>query len=195
MSEGPQMNEQECVKVGKDGKPFGSESSAERFMQNIGLDPDVWGPYRYDGGYAVKKHRFALWQREQAQEKVERDAKERSAKPMEYKRVIITGRNSPSDWPKAWANVNGQFPAGIEMERGKEIVLPMSLINVLRDAWHPSMTKPKDNPEVPMVEGEPVYTFPLNIVGDATEKEWLEFLGRGRVAVERTKEAYNRDHH
>ena len=43
MSESPRMVEAECVKFGKEGKPFGSESSAHQSFQNLGLDGDVWG--------------------------------------------------------------------------------------------------------------------------------------------------------
>lgn len=194
MSEGPQMRESECVKLGKEGKPFLSESSAQQSFTNLGLDGDVWGVYRYDGGYALMKHKFANQRREEADAAAAKRAKDAKAAPMKYRKIRIAGRGSPSDWPKAWLNHNGQYPAGLEIERGKVVVLPEPLVNVLRDAHVPVFQRPKDRPEIPMVEGEPVYTFPFDDMGEATEAEFDDYMKRGRKARQETEEKYRREH-
>jgi len=194
MSESPRMVEAECVKLGKEGKPFLSESSAHQSFQNLGLDGDVWGIYRYDGGYALMKHRFYAWKRDEDQKAVAEKAKKAKAQPMKYRKIRLAGRGSPSDWPKGWVNINGQYPAGLEIERGKVVVLPEPLVGVLRDAYVPVFQRPKDRPEVPMVEGEPVYTFPFDDMGEATKEEFEEYMNRGRKATAATLEKYRREH-
>jgi len=194
MSEIPQMNEAESVKRNKDGKPFGSEGSAIQALQNQGLDGDVWGVYRYEGGYALMKHRFYAWKRDEDEKAAKARAKAAKAEPMKYRKIRLAGRGSPNDWPKGWANVNGQYPAGLEIERGKTVVLPETIVNVLRDAYVPNFMRPRDRPEIPMVEGEPVYTFPFDDFGPATKEEFDEFMQRGRVATAATIEKHRREH-
>ena len=194
MSESPQMIESECVKRGKDGKPFGSEASAQQSFQNLGLDGDVWGVYRYDGGYALMKHRYNGWLRDEADKKAAARAKEAKAKPVTFRKIRLAGRGGPGDWPKGWVNINGQYPAGLEIERGKVVVLPEPLVNVLRDAYVPVFQRPKDRPEVPMVEGEPVYTFPFDDLGEATKEEFDDYMNRGRKAATATVDKYRREH-
>ena len=194
MSESPQMVEAECVKRGKDGKPFGSEASAHQAFQNLGLDGDVWGIYRYDGGHALMKHKYHGWLREEADKQAAEKAKKAKEKPLTYRKVRLAGRGSPSDWPKGWVNINGQYPAGLEIERGKVVVLPEPIVNVLRDAYVPVFQRPKDRPEVPMVEGEPVYTFPFDDLGEATKDEFDEYMNKGRKATAATLEKYRREH-
>jgi hypothetical protein len=193
MSEIP-MKEAECVKLNKDGKPFGSEGSAMQALQNLGMVGDVWGVYRYDGGYAMMKHQFYARKRDEAEEAAKARDKAAKTAPMTYRKIRLAGRGSPNDWPKGWANVNGQFPAGLEIERGKTVVLPDSIVSVLRDAHVPVFMRPKDRPEVPMVEGEPVYTFPFDDFGPATKEEFDEFMQRGRVATVATIEKHRREH-
>lgn len=194
MSESPKMREDECVKLGKDNKPFGSEASAQQSLLNLGLDGDVWGIYRYEGGHALMKHKFANQRREDADAEVAKRAKDAKAKPAKYRKIRLAGRGSPSDWPQGWANANGMYPAGLQIERGKMVVLPEIIVNVLRDAHVPVFQRPKDRPEVPMVEGEPVYTFPFDDLGEATEAEFNEFMQRGRLASTATVEKYRREH-
>jgi len=194
MSESPKMQESECVKLGKEGKPFGSEAAAQQSFLNLGLDGDVWGIYRYEGGYALMKHKFENQRRQEAEQAAAKRAKDAKAQPPKYRKIRVAGRGSPNDWPKAWVNANGMFPAGLEIERGKIVVLPEILVSVLRDANVPVFQRPKDRPEIPMVEGEPVYTFPFDDLGEATEAEFNEFLKRGRQAATATVEKYRREH-
>jgi len=194
MSESPQMVEAECVKRDKNGKLFGSEASAQQAFLNLGLDGDVWGAYRYDGGYALIKHKYREWLRRQAEEMAAEREKEAKAKPLKFRKIRLAGRGSTGDWPKGWVNINGQYPAGLEIERGKVVVLPDPLVNVLRDAYVPVFQRPKDRPEVPMVEGEPVYTFPFDDLGEATKEEFDDYMNRGRVAAAATVDRYKREH-
>lgn len=167
------------VKTGKDGKPFTSDARAETELRKIGLDEDVWGVCRYDGGYVIAKHKWIAHRRVEEHEAAETRARKANAKPETYHWVVIAGGGDPNDYVNVPVNCNGEFPGMLWIQRNKRVPLPSRLINVLMDAHHGNY-RPMTGGTVPCRKEGDIWLFPVTVHEEATEKDWEGFFEHGR---------------
>ncbi len=178
MSTSQELIESECVRLDKKGHPFISENQAESFQAAEQLPPNVWGICRYNGGFAVAQWQWIVAEKKRAEEKAEAEALAKAAKPEEYRFIILSGA-SENDYQEVPVNVNGQYPGMLWLKRGVKLALPMSIINVLKDAKHGNYKRSSD-PQVPCVRDGDVTLFPFSDLGPATKEDWEKSFNLGR---------------
>ena len=168
------------MKLAKTGKPYRSEDEAKRTMVNDGMDADVWGICKFEDGWVIAKH---SWIAGRLRDEVkEHDVAVRAAntKPMRYLRVKLAVHSNPNEYNKVPVGVNGQI---LWLTRGVEIVLPENYVDVLRQSVQTQYAE-SDNPEVPYKNVGTMHRYPLEILGEGTETEFMKVFQQQKVETE-----------
>jgi hypothetical protein len=167
------------VKMGRDGKPWGTREAAEKHLADEQLDLDVWGVTQRAGKWIIAKH---VWILQQAKER-EEDAAAASAKPQGPKKYVLVRfmeKSDPNDLPHVPIAVQGRQLRGI---RGKECVLPQEFVEGLQHAvqqqWEPN-SDPKPGEPPARIVGQ-FLRYPFTVVREASSDEFQAALKEGNA--------------
>lgn len=171
------------VTVREDGSPFPSEMEALDFIRDKKMR-DV-RPYMYRGGWGIAKEGLTeeeidplRKQREEDEAKSARAAKA-AAELQKFYRVVIHAPTNPLANGEQTHVLLTDGNYYLTVMRGQQVVLPDSLVQVLKHACHdvaqyvPGYGRQVMAPDVPR--------FPYNVIGQATREDFLQFLREGNV--------------
>jgi len=180
-------------RTGKDGKGFKSEADAAKYIENQGLNDREYGTVLWQGAWYVEAYADTV-KREREEKREEEEAAKTKAAKDTYKRVRFLGAHNPdNETARVELMCNGKC---LVIEREKEVIVPQRFLNVADEAARVQI-QPLANPrigETPYVVGkDPVKTYPYQVIGDATEAEYLKMLEKGNKAQEEEFERLRRE--
>lgn len=168
------------------GKPWPSAKAAQsEGIAKANRDPQTFGVLEYEGGYAVATYRYIMVQRDRRlAEKAAIEAENSRSKKMRFFRVMIHPRHSDNDPENILLSVNNWQ---LVVTRGKECILPEPHYNDLNEAEMEDLSPAindaflaKQAERAIKVGANMIKRFPFALIGEATEAEFQEFMGRMR---------------
>jgi len=171
-----------------DGTPFQSKKAADAYIKQKELDPKHFEAFKHQGGWVV----FNLDVLPNGMVETLRKAatampsKKDAAPKMEYFKVIFQAKTNPNDENDVPLSLNGTT---ILLKRDTVVILPKSYLEV---ADHTVKNQYEQKPGHDRKIVGKVRKFMYQVVGPATEAEFLEFKKSGNAL--RDKELEAREH-
>ena len=169
------------------GKPFSTVKDAEIHLRKQNLNPREYGTLPYEGGFGITTFEEILRRRDEADRQREA-ARERNRipAPMKFYRVQIHPGIGDNDSKTVLLSVAND---AIVVNRGETVILDEPHMEVLRNAKMEDM-QPVDkqtqalNPERAIAASHAMaFRFPFTMLGEATAKEFEEFMALMRKST------------
>lgn len=94
--------------------------------------------------------------------------------PKKYHKILVFKGNQKDDLSYVPVSVNGY---AWKIERGVQVIVPSVVTDVLNNAVQDITTQSADG-----LVTRPAHRFPFQIVGEATEREYLDFMTKNTQA-------------
>lgn len=176
----------DALLIGATGKPFSTEKWATISMEKKGLDPSKHTVVEHPlGGYAIKRisKEGEVPMGYKDEEGVKVDIKPAVTNAEKYFKVRFHAKSNPNDTDNVTLGVNGEI---LVIKREEEIIIPERFVECARHATYPQFTQLPNEPR--KMTGK-VMTFPLDILGEGTQEDFLKMKKEGNA---KTLEALDR---
>lgn len=177
---------QDAPILADNGRPWPSAKAAQaEGIAKANRDPETFGTMEYEGGYAVATYRYIMVQRDRKMaEKAALEAENAKNRKMKFYRVMIHPRHSDNDPENILLSVSNW---ALVVTRGKECILPEPHYHDLKESETEDLTPAILDPALARqperaikVGANMIARFPFTLIGEASEAEFQEFIGKMR---------------